>query len=363
MYAGNALSATPATRVPDATPFRPDASGAANRALFRGAIQQALSLAPPAPSSASPLCAHASRTLLDPVADAMFRITPFSGSVSSTLAPVAAPEPPAIAPLQMVAPPAPATAAPPDDVALMSPPPAVTAPLRDAEPSPFAGLRRGQQDGGSDGPIGRMQAVLAKWNPRLDVAVTGRYDERTQQALLLYKTIYGSGRDGSSVDPTTAGYLGRMEDGTFWNDPPAKSAAGRILYAASQDLGKPYRMGADGSRATDCAMLTRQALRHAGLATDDFSRLADSQYAYAEQGARGLHLVNQPQPGDLVFFRNPTRQSTVAYHGVTHVGIYVGDGQMLAASSGHGRVVMQPLAGLARHVAGYARTSLPLASR
>ncbi len=216
----------------------------------------------------------------------------------------------------------------------------------------FEGLRMGSEGDA----VKRMQQVLQRWNPRLDVAADGRWDERTRQAVQLYKGVYGTGQDGRSMDTATAKNLTAMEAGTFWNAAPEKSLAGRILYAASQDLGKPYRMGGDGERSTDCAMLTRRSLERAGAA--DVTRLADAQYADAERSRNGMRLVADPKPGDLIFFDNPTRQSGQAYRGVTHVGIYMGGDQMLAASSAQGRVVLQRLQGLARHVVGYGRASV-----
>jgi cell wall-associated NlpC family hydrolase len=136
-----------------------------------------------------------------------------------------------------------------------------------------------------------------------------------------------------------------------------------MLYAASRDLGKPYKLGGNGDSATDCAMLTRQALIDAGVAGKDFSRLADAQFAYADKGQRGMSRVADPQAGDLVFFNSPTRQSAGAYKGVTHVGIYLADGQMLAASSKQNKVVLQDMGQLKSHVAGYARPNQTVSAR
>jgi len=219
---------------------------------------------------------------------------------------------------------------------------------------------QGDRDSSPGGPIRRLQAVLERWNPRLDLDASGTYDERTRRAVQLFKAVYGTGRDGRSMDAGTADLVQRMEDGSFWSAPAPKSAAGRILHAASQDLGKPYRMGGDGVTSTDCAMLTRRALVRAGVADADLTRLADQQLRDAEQGSNGLQRVTSPKPGDLVFFDNRTSQSSVAYKGVTHVGIWLGGGLMLAASSGQGKVVIQEVGS---QVAGFARAQEAVASR
>ncbi|MEW6280134.1 MAG: NlpC/P60 family protein [Candidatus Eremiobacterota bacterium] len=215
---------------------------------------------------------------------------------------------------------------------------------------PFAGLKAGDT-----GPqVTRLQKILIKWNSNLGVSCTGRYDEATSRAMTLFQAIYGRGGDGRAVEPQVATYLRQMEDGSFWRNPPPKTPAQAMLYHASRKLGVPYRMGGDGQTATDCGMLTGMALRQSGV-HGAASRLADSQFRAAERGVAGLSLAARPAPGDLVFFRVPTRQSGEAYRGITHVGLYVGNGMMLAASSSAGRVILQPVSDLGAYVAGYGR--------
>lgn len=219
---------------------------------------------------------------------------------------------------------------------------------------PFAGLQLG-----STGPaVTRLQQILHKWNPRLGVTATGVYDQNTRKAVMLYQAIYGQGGDGSKLEDQAASYLRQMGDGSFWKNPPAKTPAQEMLYHASRQLGTPYALGGDGTRSTDCGMLTRTALRAAGV-DPAASRLADEQYRAARQGKNGMSLEHSPQPGDLVFFRTPTRQSGIAYGGVTHVGLYVGHGQMLAASSSAGKVILQKVSDLGNCVAGYGRGPEP----
>lgn len=215
---------------------------------------------------------------------------------------------------------------------------------------PFEGLSHGQK--GAD--VKRVQKVLGKWNSALGVKATGVYDRKTRDALTLYKAIYGGEGGGAEIDGTTAKYLRQMEEGTFWEAPPVKTAQQEMLYHASRHLGKPYVLGGDGVRSTDCGMLTSQAMKQSGVGS--FSRLADMQYRSARRGEQGLNFHNsEPVAGDLIFFRVPTRQSSIAYDGVTHVTMYVGDGLTLAASSGAGKVILQPLEQLDHYVAGFGR--------
>ncbi|MEV6549305.1 NlpC/P60 family protein [Streptomyces sp. NPDC051597] len=93
---------------------------------------------------------------------------------------------------------------------------------------------------------------------------------------------------------------------------PSGRAAAAVAYAYGA-LGKPYVWGATGPSAFDCSGLTQAAWGAAGVS------LPRTTYTQINSGARvsrsGL------APGDLVFF----------YSGISHVGLYVGGGQMIHA--------------------------------
>ncbi|WP_338315553.1 C40 family peptidase, partial [Streptomyces bohaiensis] len=95
------------------------------------------------------------------------------------------------------------------------------------------------------------------------------------------------------------------------SDYSAKAAT--VLAFAERELGKPYVWGGTGPSGWDCSGLTQAAWRAAGV------ELPRVTYDQVNVGTR----VSQSEllPGDLIFF----------YPGVTHVGIYVGDGQMIHA--------------------------------
>ncbi len=230
---------------------------------------------------------------------------------------------------------------------------AAVEPLEDAL-NPFNGLKMGSRDEEPAGPIWRVQRVLSLWGKKLPLKLNGAYDDDTMKAVLLYKAVYGTGKDGGSVDALTARYLLAMESGSFWKDPPKKSAGGELLYAAMQDLGIPYRLGGDGTITTDCARFTQKALLAASvilfpspvvevLRRVPYLRTADFQWKWAKYGAAAgfpayLHVREKGKEtaGDLVFFKetyHPREDywwTTICDH-VTHVGIYIGGGYMIAA--------------------------------
>ena len=87
------------------------------------------------------------------------------------------------------------------------------------------------------------------------------------------------------------------------------------LGSALGKLGAPYRWGAAGPRAFDCSGLVSWAFRQAGVTLPRTSR------AMASVGTPVAK--SQLQPGDLVLFYRP----------VSHVAIYVGNGQVVHAST------------------------------
>jgi cell wall-associated NlpC family hydrolase len=92
-------------------------------------------------------------------------------------------------------------------------------------------------------------------------------------------------------------------------------AAQQAVDAARAQVGKAYQYGGTGPDSYDCSGLTQYAYRTAGIELPHSSR---------GQSELGTPVARADlRPGDLVFFYEP----------VSHVGIYVGDGQMVDAGS------------------------------
>ncbi|MFC7819115.1 NlpC/P60 family protein [Streptomyces sp. NPDC057367] len=105
---------------------------------------------------------------------------------------------------------------------------------------------------------------------------------------------------------------------------PNSRAAAAVAYAY-QKLGSPYVWGATGPDAFDCSGLTQAAYRAAGVS------LPRTTYAQIDAGRRVAR--SELLPGDLVFF----------YSGISHVGIYVGDGKMIHAPNPSAPVRVAPV--------------------
>jgi len=98
--------------------------------------------------------------------------------------------------------------------------------------------------------------------------------------------------------------------------PSAGSNAGAIaVQAALTRIGSPYSWGAGGPSAFDCSGLVQWSFQQAGVF------LPHSSYALAAGGQPVS--MDQMQPGDVIAY----------YSDASHVGMYVGDGMMVHAST------------------------------
>ncbi len=111
------------------------------------------------------------------------------------------------------------------------------------------------------------------------------------------------------------------------------AARSTAVQLALGKVGSPYRWGGTGPRAFDCSGLVNWAFDQVGV---DLPRTS-----------RALSRVGTPvsranlQPGDLVFFYSP----------VSHVGIYIGGGRMVHASTSGKPVAVASIDGRPFHSA------------
>ena len=95
----------------------------------------------------------------------------------------------------------------------------------------------------------------------------------------------------------------------------------QIVSTAQRFIGVPYVFGGTTPSGFDCSGLLQYVFKMHGVT---IPRLADEQYNLGRAAK-----PNQLKAGDLVFFTTYTA-------GVSHCGIYVGDGKFLHASSSKG---------------------------
>jgi cell wall-associated NlpC family hydrolase len=109
------------------------------------------------------------------------------------------------------------------------------------------------------------------------------------------------------------------------------SAGVKAVAFAKAAIGKPYRYGAAGPNAFDCSGLVMSAFKKAGV------RLPRTSAAQSRVGTPVRR--DQLQPGDLLFFYTP----------VSHVGIYLGGGNMVHASTSGQPVKISRIGGRPLH--------------
>ena len=103
------------------------------------------------------------------------------------------------------------------------------------------------------------------------------------------------------------------------------STASKIVATAKQYLGVPYVWGGTTPNGFDCSGFTQYVFNKNGIS---LPRTTELQYKVGTYISKSNLKV-----GDLVFLQNTYRE------GISHVGIYVGDGKMIHASSSKGIVI------------------------
>ena len=111
-------------------------------------------------------------------------------------------------------------------------------------------------------------------------------------------------------------------------DSSTSSKMDKVLNFASQQLGKPYVWGAQGPNSFDCSGLTYYVYKNAAGITLPRTSVEQSKYGTTVS-------KSNLKAGDLIFFDTSGPNDG----GVSHVGIYVGNGQMIHASSSQKKIV------------------------
>ena len=135
-----------------------------------------------------------------------------------------------------------------------------------------------------------------------------------------YKITTSGGLSGyvsSDYMVTCKDSAGSRGDGTAV---AASSSLGQqVVDYAKQYLGTPYVYGGNGPNSFDCSGYTSYVYRHFGYT---LNRTASGQLSNGTSVSK-----SELQPGDLVFFRYNTSKAA------SHVGIYIGGGQFIHAST------------------------------
>ncbi len=165
--------------------------------------------------------------------------------------------------------------------------------------------------------VARIQAQLASLG--YDVAVDGSFGPATASAVQAFQADSGLEADGLVGQGTYSALFGTDEPmpevsrGTT-------SISRRLISDALQYVGVPYVFGGTSPEyGFDCSGFVQYVFALSGI---DIPRTADYQFEIGTPVSKE-DLI----PGDLVFFETYAP-------GASHVGIYIGDGNFVDATSG-----------------------------
>ncbi len=99
----------------------------------------------------------------------------------------------------------------------------------------------------------------------------------------------------------------------------SRSGAARAIEFARDQIGEPYIWAADGPDSWDCSGLTMVAWAKAGVRLPHYSVAQYEQTRHISE--------DELRPGDLVFWADDASDPGTIFH----VGLYIGDGQMIHA--------------------------------
>lgn len=172
--------------------------------------------------------------------------------------------------------------------------------------------------------VSEIQQALASRG--YDVPVDGDYGPATKAAVAEFQKDNNLEVDGEVGVNSYQVLLHRALPAT---EHKSYFADGRgIINLAQQFLGVPYVWGGSSPNGFDCSGFVQYVYAQRGI---HLPRTADIQITAGRPVAK-----SELQPGDLVFFASD-------YVNISHVGIYVGNGQMIHASSGEGMIAYDSL--------------------
>jgi cell wall-associated NlpC family hydrolase len=217
--------------------------------------------------------------------------------------------------------------------------------------SGLAGVDSGSNSAGAEGPMQFLPATFTSVETQISATQTGNpepspYDPHDAiYAAAAYLCESGA---RNNTDLTAAIYAYNHADwyvsdvltqaasyGStqgFGADSTSSSTALEAINYAEGQLGLPYQWGGNGpdtgDTGFDCSGLTQAAYAAAGIT---LPRTAQQQYDTGPAVPTGQPL----QPGDLIFYGDPNG-------GIHHVGLYIGDGQMIDAPHTGATIRIEP---------------------
>ena len=171
-----------------------------------------------------------------------------------------------------------------------------------------------KKDGSLFNPYIDYQRVLD--NPNVSQAAKKYISQATGLTQKVFPTV-----QSKVVEPQVSGQTVNVVPRTG-NTVPTKSTGNNIADSAQKYIGTPYVWGGESMEegGMDCSGFVYNALKDAG-----YNVGRTTAQGYRSQGT--VVRKSEMQPGDLIFFgSNPSNAS--------HIGIYIGNGQMVHSAGG-----------------------------
>lgn len=170
----------------------------------------------------------------------------------------------------------------------------------------------------------------------LSGTVDGEFGSVTQAAVMAFQSAAGLSSDGiagtNTLNALYSDGAPAASSGSNSND-TASAVADKIIETAKKYLGCKYVYAKESPPYFDCSGLTYYVFKQYGYT------LLRTAYQQGYNSKYQKLSYSQLKKGDLVFFNTNATDSDMC----DHVGIYIGDGQFIHASSSAGKVVINDL--------------------
>ncbi len=161
---------------------------------------------------------------------------------------------------------------------------------------------------------------------------TGYYGDETVKAVKDFQERNKLSADGKTGEKTLDLIYSPDAKPSASKAQAAKRSANikEMLKVAAEQVGKPYILGHEGPKSFDCSGLVYYCLKQAGSSRGRYNAAGYSKVSDWEK----IKSMGDLQKGDLLFFWHSSAKTRIG-----HVGIYIGGGMMIDASTSNGKVV------------------------
>ena len=150
------------------------------------------------------------------------------------------------------------------------------------------------------------------------------HSDSNRESTAITSTVKHKKGKNAAPQGLTFKKKGKTYKGLDIGHQPVSGNVKEVLTYANTFTGVPYKFGGTTPAGFDCSGYIRYVFQKIGF---DMPRQADEQYTVGKKVEK-----NNLQPGDLVFFETYEP-------GISHSGIYIGDGQFISATSSSGVAV------------------------